>query len=145
MEPRDLLVLAGREGRVVLTRDGRLARDPGRARVAVLRSAGFREQIRELVDAGLLDPASSPAPRCTACNGEPRAVAAREVPSSVPARVRESGATFSRCPGCGRIAWAGSQADRIGVEIAGLGLAVSPALRRDPAPAAVATADGIPA
>jgi len=142
MEPRHLLVLAAREERVVLTRDERLAREPGRARVAVLRSAGFREQVRELVEAGLLDPASAPAPRCAACNGEPRAIAARELPSSVPPRVRESGAWFSRCPGCGRIAWAGSQADRIGAEIAALGFAVSPAFRRAPSVAAAAPGEG---
>ena len=130
MEGRDLLVLAAREGRVVLTRDERLGRDPGRALVRVLRADRFREQIRELVAAGLLDPSLAPEPRCTACNGEPHALAASDLPASVPPRVRASGAAFSRCPGCGRIAWDGSQADRIGAEIAGLGLAVPAPFRR---------------
>ena len=80
MESRDLLVLAAREGRVVLTRDERLGRDPGRAQVRVLRGDRFREQIRELVAAGLLDPALAPSPRCTACNGEPRALAVDDLP-----------------------------------------------------------------
>ncbi|MFM7142454.1 MAG: Mut7-C RNAse domain-containing protein [Alphaproteobacteria bacterium] len=140
MEGRALLVLAAREERVVLTRDERLVREPGRARVHLLRADRFREQVREMVAAGLLDPAATPKPRCTACNGEPHEVASSDLPPSVPMRVRESGATFSRCPGCGRIAWDGSQADRIGAEIAALGLAVPPPFRRPSAdPAAPST------
>lgn len=133
MEARDLLVLAAREGRVVLTRDGRLARDPGRARVHVVGSEGFRDQLRELAAAGLLAPGTGAVARCTACNGVPRAIAVDDVPPSVPARVRASGVDFSRCPGCGRVSWNGSQAARVGAEIAALGLAVPASFRR-PAP-----------
>lgn len=130
MEGRDLLVLAAREGRVVLTRDGRLARDPGRARVHVVGSEGFRDQLRELAAAGLLAPVPAAVPRCTACNDVPRAISVDDVPLSVPSRVRASGAEFSRCPGCGRVSWNGSQAGRVGAEIAALGLEVPASFRR---------------
>ena len=71
MTGRDLLVLAAREDRLVLTRDARLARDPGRAQVRVLAGADFRGQLRELAEAGLLDPALRRLARCTACNEAP--------------------------------------------------------------------------
>jgi uncharacterized protein with PIN domain len=123
MTGRDLLVLAAREDRLVLTRDARLARDPGRARVRVLAGADFRGQLRELAEAGLLDPALRRLARCTACNEAPCEVTVADLRAAQSARMPASAAAVTRCPRCRRVAWRGTQFDRIEAELTGLGIA----------------------
>ncbi len=124
-EDDDLLRLARRERRVLLTRDTRLLRR---------RSAGVRppladtdplpphlfiqsdhvmEQLRQVVAALRLDPTVPPARRCACCNAviEPRTKA--EVFGLVPEFVWSHHETFWACPGCQRIYWAGTHRQRM--------------------------------
>ncbi len=106
----ELLALAKREGRVLLTRDKELAaRSPQAIRV---RSDDLEEQIREVASRlGLkvIDPLS----RCSLCNAVLATASPEEVGDLVPEGVRARHSTFWRCPTCGKVYWQGSHWDRM--------------------------------
>lgn len=117
-----LLTLAGREERIVVTRDARLRCPRGRVRVVRLRSDRFRDQLRELDREVPLGGVGERPSRCVECNEEVRALAPDEVPASVPEYVRATQAAFQRCPRCRRVYWPATHRARMDAEIAGLGL-----------------------
>ncbi len=101
----ELLALAEREDRVLLTRDKELA---GRSlRALRVRSDELEEQIREVasaLDLRLVDPLS----RCSVCNTPLEAAGLGQVGEFVPEGVRNRHTSFWRCPTCRRVYWQGS-------------------------------------
>lgn len=107
-----LLLLAAREGRVILTSDRALselsasrgipclvvegARES--ARITSLRSAARASGIR--LEKG--------APRCSVCNGDLHRVGKPQVVGRVPTQVSDRHWLFFQCDQCGRIYWKGS-------------------------------------
>ena len=110
LDDTELLLLAGREGRVLLTRDKELAsRSSGAIRV---RSDDLEEQIREVASAlrlRIVDPLS----RCSVCNAVLIPARKEDVSDQVPEGVRARHDTFWRCPSCGRVYWQGSHWDKM--------------------------------
>lgn len=110
LDDTELLLLASREGRVLLTRDKQLAsRSSGAIRV---RSDDLDEQIREVASAlslQIVDPLS----RCSLCNVVLVAALKEEVTDRVPEGARARHDTFWRCPSCGRVYWQGSHWDKM--------------------------------
>ena len=106
----DLLALAEREDRVLLTRDKELA---GRsARALRVHSDELEEQIREVAFAlrlRLIDPLS----RCSLCNTPLVAAKPEEVGGLVPEGVRTRHTSFWRCPSCAKVYWQGSHWDKM--------------------------------
>jgi uncharacterized protein with PIN domain len=102
-----LLRRAGRERRVLVTRDTRIVAPP-HVRLVLLRANDTPAQLRELV--GALGIAVHPGllTRCTVCNTRLRAAAADEIEARVPEYVRASKRDFRSCRGCGRVYWPGS-------------------------------------
>jgi uncharacterized protein len=119
---RALLTLAAREGRVLLTRDRRVARARSAAEIVCLAADGFREQLRELDRVFPLAPSSARRGRCSECNTAVEPTAAEQVPATVPAYVRATQTEFHRCPRCRRIYWPATHWQRMSAEITGLGL-----------------------
>ncbi len=106
----ELLELARREDRVLLTRDKELAsRSPEALRV---RSDDLEEQIRE-VAARLQLKVVDPLSRCSLCNSVLAVASREEVGDLVPEGVRARHDTFWRCPTCGKVYWQGSHWDRM--------------------------------
>ncbi len=105
LDDSELLAVAKREGRVLLTRDKELAaRSPQAIRV---RSDDLEEQIREvasLLGLKVVDPLS----RCSLCNAVLVASNPRDVKGLVPEEIRARHDTFWRCPTCGKVYWQGS-------------------------------------
>ena len=105
-----LLSLALREDRVLLTRDKELAsRSPRGLRV---RSDILEEQIREVasaLDLKLVDPLS----RCSLCNAPLVPATLEEVRDLVPEGVRVRHTSFWQCPSCHKIYWQGSHWDKM--------------------------------
>ncbi len=112
-DDRALLRLARTEGRLLLTRDRVLARVAAPLG-CLIRSEGLDDQIREAVTRlGLAPPAGEWLTRCLDCNGALASLAPDAAAGRVPARVLATHAAFLACPGCGKVYWAGSHADRI--------------------------------
>jgi uncharacterized protein with PIN domain len=123
---RGLVACARRDGRVLLTRDTRLTRDPNLPAHLFLHSDHFRDQLREVAShvpiagAGLLS-------RCLDCNRRLRGVAREAVRERVPPYVWDTNQHFLACDGCGRIYWAATHREHMLRELAALGLATEPA------------------
>jgi len=103
----ELLALAAREDRRLLTRDRELA---ARADDAVLlASRDVEGQLRELADAGV-DLTLGPPARCGACNGE---LLAQPEDAPVPEHAPDDVGTVYRCADCGQRFWRGSHWDDV--------------------------------
>ncbi len=120
----DLVALAGREHRVLLTRDrGILVRRPialGEVRALHLDSDDPWQQLAQVVRACHLDPQSTLFTRCVACNGVLEPATVEEARPHVPPFVAATQRQFTRCPGCGRYYWLGTHWRRVTDRLAGL-------------------------
>jgi uncharacterized protein len=117
-----LVACARREGRVLLTRDTRLARRRELPPHVFLRSDRFRDQLREVAAAVPLDGAGV-LTRCLDCNRRLEPIGRDAVEGHVPAFVLETAAHFERCPGCGRLYWPATHRAHVLRELEGLGIA----------------------
>ena len=112
-EDRHLLQLARAEGRILVTRDRMLAR-LGEPDSCLIRSERVDAQVLEAVNRLALAPEHRHwLSRCLECNGllEPRI--RESLRGLVPDHVFATHTDFLRCPGCGKIYWPGSHADRM--------------------------------
>jgi hypothetical protein len=119
---RALLTCARREGRVLLTRDTRLRRDPQLPAHVFLTSDHFREQLRQVAAAV---PLGHPAllRRCLDCNRVLEDVPRARVQDRVPPYVWATNQRFLCCAGCGRLYWPATHRSHMLRELAALGLA----------------------
>ncbi|WP_297497678.1 Mut7-C RNAse domain-containing protein [Thermococcus sp.] len=108
----EIVRIALREDRVILTRDSGLAKRAEKlgAEVFLLYSNSLEEQVEELrrlgVEFGELFP---PSARCPKCNGLLRSASKEEVKGKVPPKVYEKYDEFYVCKNCGQIYWPGRQ------------------------------------
>lgn len=113
---------ARREGRILLTRDTRLRRDPALPPAVFIRSDRFRDQLREVAAAVPLRGARAFG-RCLDCNRPLVEVAREEARDRVPPYVWETQSRFRGCPGCGRLYWDATHRRSMLGELISLGLA----------------------
>lgn len=108
----DLVRTALKEGRIVLTKDGGIARrrvaTTGQLRLLHLRSDSVPEQLRQVVAAFSLNPTHHPFSLCLECNRPLEERGKEEVKGLVPPYVFRTQQEFSQCPSCGRIYWQGT-------------------------------------
>ncbi|PYM61574.1 MAG: hypothetical protein DMD79_12390 [Candidatus Rokuibacteriota bacterium] len=105
---RQLLGLALREDRRLLTRDVALAR-LARERGLLVRADGLDDQLREVVQAcGLTAPTLLT--RCLECNVPLEAVGRDAVRDRVPSYTFATQRAFRTCRGCARVYWPGTHA-----------------------------------
>lgn len=112
-EDRRLLQLSVTEDRILLTRDGKLARLAG-PRGCLIRADRVDRQLTEAVEKLALAPHEALwLSRCLECNAmlEPRQKAA--LSGLIPDHIFATQTEFMGCPGCGRVYWSGSHSDRI--------------------------------
>jgi hypothetical protein len=113
----ELVALAQREGRILVTRDAELQRKAARqgVRALLLQGEGEEAQLAELAQKlGLrLQPPSPARARCSKCNGQLERVGRDVVAQQVPPRVLEGREVFYRCRECGQVYWYGGHWARI--------------------------------
>ena len=117
-----LLRHARAEGRIVLTRNRRLARTRTNVPVHLVDSDQFRDQLRGIVIRFGLDPRAYLLTRCCRCNQRLEVVAPALITEGVPAYVRRTQPRFVRCPGCHRVYWPATHDERIRAEVRALSL-----------------------
>jgi uncharacterized protein with PIN domain len=106
----ELLKTARREGRILLTRDKRLA---ATAEESVLISGwGVNAEAHSLSRAVVLDWEYAPFTRCVIDNAHLRDAGPHEL-SAVPEKARTLGGPYRICPACGRSYWPGSHVRRM--------------------------------
>jgi uncharacterized protein with PIN domain len=106
------------EGRVLLTRDRRLAaRAEGSVPALRLAEETIDDQARALAATLGIDWLRAPFTRCVVDNAVLDA-APTEATGNVPPRSREAGGPLLRCPECGRLYWPGGHVRRMRARLA---------------------------
>jgi hypothetical protein len=107
----DLVSRANAERRVLLTQDrGLLCRRQLWAG-AYIHGAHPDDQLRDVLDR--FAPGLAPWTRCTACNGQLRAVAKHAIEPQLEPGTRRTYHEFAQCQACGRVYWRGAHARRL--------------------------------
>jgi len=112
-EPRELIERALEEGRVLLTRDRRLAARRKIGPHMLIASDDLGEQVRQVLQGtGAAPRRGRLFRRCVECNRELVALDYARAAALVPAYVASTQERFHRCPGCGRIYWRATHPER---------------------------------
>ncbi|MCL5023247.1 MAG: Mut7-C RNAse domain-containing protein [Nitrospirae bacterium] len=110
IEDRDLLRIALREERCLLTRDTHFLTRKNLRNLFFVRSDEPREQVKEVIRAFGRAPMHG---RCVRCNGILRSVDRKDsVRDAVPEYVFLHGSGFLRCEVCGGVYWEGTHLKR---------------------------------
>jgi uncharacterized protein with PIN domain len=108
-EDRELVAIARREGRVLLTRDTGLieptARRPNRLFV---RSDDWKDQVVQVLEDFSLWDEVRPNTRCLECNLPLKPLDKERARNLVTPYVHEHASSFAICPGCDRVFWQGT-------------------------------------
>jgi len=109
MKDEELMEIARREGRIIITRDKELAKRSGGFYVA---SEDYLQQLKIVIEEFKLKD-DNMLSRCSICN-EPLVPVNKEmVKEKVPPYVYEHNNEFYQCPKCGRIYWWGTHTEKI--------------------------------
>ena len=121
-EPVGLIIgLSAAEGRVLLTRDHRMATRKGIGRVLVLDRSEPGEQLGEVAKAhGLVIDPERVGTRCLECNKALETVTKEEIADLVPPFVLASQERFRRCSACNRVFWQGTHVEQMLATIRGV-------------------------
>jgi len=118
---RELVELAARSGRLILTRDTLLVRRRGaRSNHFFVEGDDFRNQLRQVVERFAIDPSARSLTRCLECNALLAEIGKSNVREKVPSYIYETQAEFRVCPICSRIYWRGTHWQGIVREMAEL-------------------------
>lgn len=119
-----LLKLAREEGRILLTRDKRLAASA--AESVLVEGRGVEEEAESLSRGVVLDWNVAPFTRCVMDNAHLREATLDEI-DRMPESAQQGAGPFRACPACGRLYWPGSHVRRMGERLDGLsGAAIRP-------------------
>jgi len=109
IDDEELIRKAAEEKRLLLTRDTRIAADPGDANCIFIESDNWIEQLRQLV--AQLKLKLSPQglfSRCLLCNAPLHPIPKTEVKERVPPFVFKTQEEFVHCSSCDKIYWQGT-------------------------------------
>ena len=120
---REILEVAARERRVILTRDRELLKCREVLRGCFVHARKPEAQLREVAARYALERSMRPFTLCLHCNLRLEALERDAVKERVPGRIAEHYTEFVDCPGCKRIFWQGSHWERMR-EMLGVSLAV---------------------
>ncbi len=104
-----LLELSRRENRILLTQDRELAAKGG----YLVRSSGWKQQLREVVEVFSLHDEIELFTRCPVCNAVLKEISREDAKVLVPPIAWRKATEFAICPRCGKVYWNGSHVDRM--------------------------------
>ena len=113
LQDPQIVEIAWRERRVVLTRDRELLKCRDVLRGAYVRALKPEAQLAEIARRYPLAEHMQPFALCLHCNLPLARAADEAVAAQVPERIRERYTRFMHCPGCRRVYWEGSHWDRM--------------------------------
>lgn len=113
IDDQELVRRAAREERIVLSRDRALPQEWRITGIHLVVSEDLREQLCEILRRYDLTGALRLFTRCSECNHPLREAPESEVAGRVPPHALAAHDRFLECPGCRRVYWEGSHAERI--------------------------------
>jgi uncharacterized protein with PIN domain len=121
----ELVAIALKEGRIILTRDTRIMKrrlvTKGRLKALLIASDQPDKQIHQLIDSFKLDYRFNPFSLCLECNQPLVERKKAELKELVPPYVFKTQEQFRQCPACGRIYWRGTHWRAMTRRLEGLG------------------------
>jgi len=108
MDDEELFFTAHLEKRILLTRDGELARRMNEKYCTFIYSERVKEQVKQVMAKYNLHPVEQVFTRCTLCNGLLTEIDRDSVKHRVPDLVYVTVETFAYCRNCSKIYWPGS-------------------------------------
>jgi len=108
IEDSDLLALAQKEGRVLLSRDNELIEKSRNIKTLFIESEDWNTQVEQVLNEFKLWEDVSPYSRCIECNVELKDLPKRKASNLVTPFVFEHAESFALCPECGRVFWKGT-------------------------------------
>lgn len=109
----EIVQIAHREKRILLTRDIGLLKHKILTHGYWLRNTDPKKQIKEVLKRFDLLKKIKPFTRCLECNGKLEPVAKEKVLAQLPPKTKIYYETFLECPLCGRIYWEGSHYEKM--------------------------------
>lgn len=111
----ELVRIAVREDRILLTRDSRLSdRRMVRNRCVFVGWGSTSEQLRQVIDTLALEVSEDLLfTRCAVCNSQIVPVAKAQVKSRVPPYVYRTQANYGYCPVCDKVYWRGTHVEHV--------------------------------
>ncbi|WP_374470671.1 Mut7-C RNAse domain-containing protein [Phenylobacterium sp.] len=113
-----LLHIAREEGRLLLTKDRRLA-EAAEPDSVLIAGRGVEAQAQSLSAAVALDWSCAPFTRCVMDNARLRPATLDEI-DTMPPQAQALPGPFRACPACGRLYWPGSHVRRMSARLGGL-------------------------
>lgn len=125
LDDPELVELAAREGRVILTRDKKLTERRLARHHLLIASDQVGEQLRQVLGALAIriDP-QRVLSRCLRCNVPLVELPAEQALPRVPPFVARTQTQFRECPSCRRVFWPATHASRMRQRLAALGLSL---------------------
>jgi uncharacterized protein with PIN domain len=121
----ELVAIALKEGRIILTRDTRIMQrrlvTKGKLKALLITSDQPENQIHQLIDSLKLDYHFNPFSLCLECNQPLVERKKAELKELVPPYVFKTQEQFRQCPACGRIYWRGTHWRAMTRRLEGLG------------------------
>ena len=121
LDDNELVRIALREGRILLTRDTGILRRgvafTGKIKVVLIKAEKVREQLRQVVETLHLESDLDPFSLCIECNKPLIPRGREEVCDLVPPHVFQTQEQYMQCPGCNRIYWRGTHWQRMNEEL----------------------------
>ena len=108
IEDGDLMALAQKEGRVLLSRDNGLIGKSCNIKTLFIESEDWNTQVEQVLNEFELWDDVSPYSRCIECNVELRDLPKKKARNLVTPFVFEQAESFALCPECGRVFWKGT-------------------------------------
>jgi hypothetical protein len=127
----EIVAIAAREGRIVLTRDRALLKRRDVSHGCYVHALNPERQLREIVARLDLVRSLRPLSLCLECNEPLRAIDKAQVLAALPPRVSANYHRFSTCDRCRRVFWEGTHWQRMTERLTAL---VATKQDRDPAP-----------
>ncbi len=119
-EDHDLLLIARRQRRTLLTKDHGLLEAAQGIRSLFIESDHWPEQLVQVLKTYNLADAVRPHSRCLTCNVRLKTISKRSARNLVTPFVLERAALFAICPSCERVYWPGTHFRSMDVKIGGI-------------------------
>jgi hypothetical protein len=121
IDDAQLIDLALKEGRVLLTKDTQIVKrrlvSEGKVRVILIQDDDYQSQLRQVIDEMKLDCQSQRFTLCLECNQVLIPRTKEEVKGLVPPYVFRTQTQYMQCPSCLRIYWRGTHWQRMNQEL----------------------------
>ncbi len=107
-EDDEIIDIARKEHRIILTRDRGILKNSRVTHGAYLHHTEPEQQLKEILDRLDLRGQANPFSRCIECNGLLEPVDKHEIHDRIPPKTEQYFNEFHQCTGCGNVYWHGS-------------------------------------